>query len=159
MARVQTRGEVIRSYLVENISKYPNDIARKAAAHFGITRQAINKHLQRLIGAGAISLNGKTRGSAYELRPLSNWEKAYALTSKLTEDQVWREDVAPVLGEMPENGKDIWQYGFTAMFNNAIDHSGAGFVSVRVAKTAAAAEVVVMDDGIGIFKKLKTRLG
>jgi biotin operon repressor len=159
VTRVRIRGEAIRGYLIEKIQRYDTGVVKEAAAHFGITRQAVNKHLQRLTRDGAIGLNGRTRGSAYELRPLSKWDKAYQLTGKLTEDQVWRENVAPVLGEMSENGKDIWQYGFTEMFNNAIDHSGGKSVSVRVAKTAAATEIVVMDDGIGIFKKIQDALG
>ena len=31
---------------------------------------------------------------------------------------------------------DIWQYGFTEMFNNAIDHSNGTEIVVEVAKMA-----------------------
>jgi anti-sigma regulatory factor (Ser/Thr protein kinase) len=83
----------------------------------------------------------------------------YAITDKLAEDQVWREDVAPVLGDMPDNVKDIWQYGFTEMFNNAIDHSNGKSIQVTISKTAATTEMLIFDDGVGIFKKIQQALG
>lgn len=47
MTGVRLRGEDIRKYILENIDKSGADVAKQAAAHFGITRQAVNKHLQR----------------------------------------------------------------------------------------------------------------
>jgi hypothetical protein len=54
---------------------------------------------------------------------------------------------------------NIWHLGFTEMFNNAIDHSAAITISVEVQKTAAYADMWVLDDGIGIFKKIQDSLG
>lgn len=159
MKRVRARGEDIRKYLIEKIEKYPEDITKQAANHFGITRQAVNKHLQRLTSEGAITLTGKTRGRSYKLCSLSEWHKVYSITDKLAEDQVWRDDIAPVLGDMPDNVKDIWHYGFTEMFNNAIDHSNGRTIIVTISKTAATTEIMVLDDGVGIFRKIQKALG
>lgn len=159
MTRVRARGEDVRKYLIEKIEKFPTDIAKEAATHFRITRQAVNKHLQRLTSEGAITLSGKTRGRSYKLCPLTKWEQWYPLTDKLAEDQVWREDVAPVLGDMPDNVKDIWQYAFTEVFNNAIDHSDGRSIYVSVSKTAAATQIIIRDNGIGIFNKIQDALG
>ena len=46
----------------------------------------------------------------------------------LAEDIVWSRDVRDILGDMPDNVLDIWSYGFTEMFNNAIDHSDGSFI-------------------------------
>lgn len=159
MTRVRPRGEDIRRYIIENIEKYPSAIAKLAVNHFGITRQAVNKHLQGLAAEKSITQTGKTRNRAYKLCPLSEWKRSYQITDKLAEDVVWRDDIAPVLGDTPDNVKDIWQYGFTEMFNNAIDHSGGTTIIVKVAKTAAATEMVVLDDGVGIFRKIQQALG
>jgi len=43
------------------------------------------------------------------------------------------------------------------MFNNAIDHSEGKTISVGIKKTAIDAEILIVDDGVGIFKKLKDR--
>lgn len=71
---------------------------------------------------------------------------------------VWRNDAAPILGKLPENIRDIWQYGFTEMFNNAVHHSGGSEIIVRVRKTAVDTEMVLIDNGVGIFKKIQTEL-
>jgi hypothetical protein len=55
--------------------------------------------------------------------------------------------------------KNIWHHGFTEMFNNAIDHSEGKSIVVEIVKTAASAEMLVWDDGVGIFKRIQTKLG
>jgi len=85
-----------------------------------------------------------------------NW---YDIGQGLQEDRVWREDIAPILGAMPENVTDIWHYAFTEMFNNAIDHSAGTLITVYVEKTAATTEMRIFDDGVGIFRKIGQRFG
>lgn len=159
MTRVRARSEDIRRYIIDNIQKYPSDITKQAATHFGITRQAVNKHLQRLSTEKAITQTGKTRNRTYKLCALTEWRRSYQIAKNLAEDVVWRDDIAPVLGDMPDNVKDIWQYGFTEMFNNAIDHAGGTSIIVKVSKTAASTDMVILDDGVGIFRKIQQALG
>jgi hypothetical protein len=66
--------------------------------------------------------------------------------------------VSQALGEQPENVRDIWQYGFTEMFNNARDHSGGTSIFVVIKKTATATEMIIFDNGVGIFQKIQTEL-
>jgi len=66
---------------------------------------------------------------------------------------VWRSDIAPFVSTLPNNIIDIWHYGFTEILNNAIDHFCGTRVHVRITKTAVNTEMVVHDDGEGIFKK------
>lgn len=159
MSKVRVGGEPVRKYLIENLSEHPSDIVRLTAEKFGCTRQAVHKHLQRLISEGAVTQSGQTRSKRYQLAPLVQWNKPYELATALAEDAVWRGDVAPLLGKLPENVLSIWHYGFTEMFNNVIDHSGARHVSLSLVKTAAATTVNIYDDGVGIFKKIQAALG
>jgi anti-sigma regulatory factor (Ser/Thr protein kinase) len=129
------------------------------ADHFDITRQAVHKHLRRLVQENAITIAGKTTGRTYKLCPTTEWMHTYSIKADLTEDSVWRTDVAPVLGAMPDNIKDIWQHGFTEMFNNAIDHSGGTAITVMISRTAAYTQMEIIDNGIGIFKKIQSALG
>jgi hypothetical protein len=144
---------------LENVASHPRDIAKVTAVNFGTSRQAINKHLQNLVAEKILLQEGKTRNRSYKLCALAELSKVYPLTSKLEEDVVWREDILPFLGQMPGNVVDIWRYGFTEMFNNAIDHSNAAHVSVQFTKTATATEICVYDNGVGIFKKIQSALG
>lgn len=158
MTGVRARGEDVRRFILEKVDKHQGDISKVTAAHFGITRQAVNKHLQRLVAERAIVETGKTRNRTYRLATLSEWNKLYRISPELAEDTVWREDISKALGEMPDNVAGIWQYGFTEMFNNAIDHSGGKEIYVRIKKTAVDTAIVIMDDGVGIFKKIQGAL-
>jgi predicted transcriptional regulator len=70
MTKVRSRGEQIRRFIVSHVEKHPTDIARFAAQHFGITRQAINKHLRLLVEERVLVSDGKTRNCVYRLYPL-----------------------------------------------------------------------------------------
>jgi anti-sigma regulatory factor (Ser/Thr protein kinase)/biotin operon repressor len=158
LGAVRDRGEAVRSFIVAQLSEHPGDVVRLAATKFGCSRQAIHKHLQRLISEGAVEQTGKTRAKQYRLAPLVQFSKDYEVKKGLTEDAVWRTDIAPALGKLPENVLAIWQYGFTEMFNNVIDHSEATTVTVRLTRNAASTTIHIADNGIGIFRKIQQAL-
>ena len=157
MARLRVRGEKVRNFILRNIGEHPTDIVKIAADHFGITRQAINKHLQKLVFEAALTQTGRTRNRSYKLAPLVEWRQEYEI-SGLEEDVIWRNDVTLMIGQELENILDIWNYGFTEMLNNAIDHSGGSMVRVHIKKTAVDTELVISDNGVGIFKKIQAAL-
>lgn len=159
MARVRARGEHVRRFILENVEHHPRDISKVTSDHFAITRQAANKHLQRLTSEGCLAEFGTTRNRSYSLAPLSRWQGRYEIKSPLAEDVVWTNDIGPALGQLPDNVRDIWHHGFSEMFNNAIDHSGGHVIRVSLLKTAASAEMSIADDGVGIFRKIQTALG
>lgn len=156
--RVRARGEDVRRFIIENVGTNPKKISGLTAASFGISRQAVNKHLQKLVVEKALLAAGSTRDKSYRLAPLFEWQRLYNITPELAEDQAWSRDVAPVLGKLPQNVMDIWHYCFTEMFNNAIDHSGGSTIFVKVAGTAADTQIGLMDNGVGIFKKIQEAL-
>jgi len=158
MGSLRKRGEEIRQFILENISSHPVDIATFAAEYFQITRPAVNKHVKSLIRQGVLSLEGKTDGRRYSLAQPVTSEFGYPLDGNLKEDVVWSRDISPLFSELPGNVRRIWQYGVTGMLNNAIDHSGGTTVSIRVNKTAVISEVMILDDGVGIFKKIAREL-
>lgn len=159
MARIRARGEDVRRYLVDHVEAHPSDVSKLAAERFGITRQAVSKHLRRLVSEGFLTESGNTRSRTWKLAPLSTWRRAYTIASNLAEDVVWTNDVRPALGQLPGNVMDIWQHAFTEMFNNAIDHSAGHSITVSILKTAASTEMSIADDGVGIFRKIQSELG
>jgi hypothetical protein len=156
--KVRARGEDIRRFILGNVEKNSSDIAALTAGHFGITRQAVNKHLKKLVAENALIPTGQTRSRSYKLGSLLEWRRTYPIVAGLAEDQVWFKDVLPILGQLPHNVLDIWEYCFTEMFNNAIDHSGGSHIRVTIAKTAVNTQICVGDDGVGIFKKIQTAM-
>ena len=158
MVRIRARGEEIRRYILENIEKHPVDISKLTADRFKITRQAVNKHLRKLTSEKALANSGATRNHSYKLAPLVEWSKFYQITPELSEGDVWSQDIKPVLGPQPENVTDIWQYGFTEMFNNAKDHSESKSIIVGISKTAMISKIIIIDQGVGIFRKIQQAL-
>ena len=157
--RVRARGEDIRRFILQQVEKHPNDVCRITSEKFSITRQAVNKHLRRLVYEKSLTETGETRKRTYKLAPLLEWRKEYSILPGLAEDIAWRNDILPVIGEQPENVLDIWRYCFTEMFNNAIDHSGGTKIQLHILRTAIDTEMSISDDGIGIFKKIQDALG
>lgn len=157
-SRVRARGEDIRKFIIENVGKNPKQISNITAAHFGITRQAVNKHLQRLVIEKALLPAGSTRDKSYRFASVFEWRRSYAINPELAEDQAWSRDVSPVLGLLPRNVMDIWHYCFTEIFNNAIDHSGGSEIFVEIARTAATTQILLMDNGVGIFRRIQKAL-
>ncbi|MBW4466483.1 MAG: DUF4325 domain-containing protein [Pegethrix bostrychoides GSE-TBD4-15B] len=158
MSRVRRRGEQIRQFILTNVEEHPRDVVALTSQEFGITRQAINKHMQRLVEQKAIVVKGSTKNRNYYLHPLVEWMQKYQLANKLEEDVVWDSDIKSLMVDLPDNVKDIWIYGFTEMLNNAIDHSSGTTVTVQLEKTAVDTQIIIHDDGEGIFKKIQRAL-
>lgn len=152
---IRPAGEEVRSYILRNINK--PGLAAKISEKFGITRQAANRHLRQLVIEGAIRASGKTQSREYRLANTTKQDFEYAIVPDLDEDLVWRVDIRPLLANLPQNVIEIWHWAFTEMFNNAIDHSEGKSIAVEIKKTAIDAQIVIADDGVGIFKKLKKR--
>jgi anti-sigma regulatory factor (Ser/Thr protein kinase) len=157
--RLRARGEEIRGFILSEIERHPRDIANIIAERFNISRQAAHKHLANLVAQGALVPEGKTRHRRYKLAALLEWRHLYYLKSGVTEDIVWSRDVAPVLGSLPRNVMDIWHFCITEMFNNAIDHSEGETALIQIARTAPNTQIMMMDDGVGIFRKIQNALG
>jgi anti-sigma regulatory factor (Ser/Thr protein kinase) len=134
-------------------------LSKTVSEQFGISRQAAQKHIRKLIDAGILTMAGTTNSATYKLALLVNENQLFNLSPKLDEDAVWRSFVRPKLDDIPHNIISICQYGFTEMFNNVIDHSEGKSAFVTVQRSAFHVEITVMDDGIGIFRKIRRDFG
>lgn len=151
------RGEEIRNFILTNIEKHSCEISGFVAENFAISRQAVNKHLQNLVAQGALVPDERKRHRSYKLASLLEWRREYFFEHVTEEDVIWR-DVGMVLGNVPKNVRDIWQFCVTEILNNAIEHSGGKSAFVHVAKTAINTQILVMDDGVGIFRKIQNAM-
>lgn len=158
LTRVRARGEEIRQFILDQVEGHPTDIAKLAAVKFGVSRQAIGKHLQKLRAEGCLKEEGQTRSRTYQLVPLSEWRSQFEISPALKDDIVWTNDIRPALGALPDNVMNIWQTVFTEMFNNAIEHSGGRHIMVGLHRTATSTTMDVADDGVGIFAKIRAAM-
>jgi anti-sigma regulatory factor (Ser/Thr protein kinase) len=158
MNKKQTRRQEIQDFIVSHVQEHPSDIAKLAADRFGITRQAIHKHLRRLTDEGVIIADGNTRNRVYRSALKAGLGKVYQVADKLSESSVWMTDVRPLLEHLPENVLDIWRHAFTEIFNNAIEHANGTRIQLMIVSTTAATEIWILDNGVGIFAKIKAAL-
>jgi anti-sigma regulatory factor (Ser/Thr protein kinase) len=76
----------------------------------------------------------------------------YALAG-LQEDVPWRRDFAPCFA-LPAAVQAMAQHAFTELLNNAVDHSGGTHVTVSMRQTPLQLQLLVSDDGVGLFRRL-----
>lgn len=158
MVGVRNRGETIRQFIVAHVEEHAGDIVTVTAEQFGISRQAVNGHIRRLVNQNLLVGEGNTRNRIYKLQLQLKIEKIYSLQG-LREDVAWREFIRPNLGDLPANVEDIWHYGFTEMLNNAIDHSQGTQAFIHLVKNAAFTDLFIQDDGEGIFRRIQRMMG
>jgi anti-sigma regulatory factor (Ser/Thr protein kinase) len=147
------RGREIRQFILAHVDEHPHDISQLTAKQFGLTRQAVNLHLHRLLLDSDLKRRGKTRRTRFFLAPKKTWQKSYS--RQQSESAVWENDVLPHISDLPDNTLDIWRYCFTEMFNNAVDHSSGTRIAVQLKRTAVTTEIAIIDNGVGIFKKIQ----
>lgn len=59
--KITPRTKKIREQILRDVIHHPNDIANHIAEIFGISRQAVNKHLQALVADKWLDTSGSTR--------------------------------------------------------------------------------------------------
>lgn len=156
MAR-PNRSEQIDAVLLALVDAHPRDLAATAASQLGLSRTAVSTRIKALLSGEYLLRRGSATRPSYALGP-NRWGRfRYDLTG-LTEDRVWFADIAPMLGRLPANVREIAHYGLTEMVNNAIDHSEGRTVEVMADLHRDRLTLIVRDDGIGIFRKITRAL-
>jgi anti-sigma regulatory factor (Ser/Thr protein kinase) len=158
MPGVRRRGEEIRKFALRQVEEHPHGLANLVAKTFSISQQTARAHLGRLTSGGLLTEQGATSNRIYFLRVLEDWQKTYQISSDIDEHQILDVDILPRLTNLAQNVQSIWSTAFTEMFNNVIDHSSATEATVEIRKTAINTEMVIHDNGVGIFKKIQEAL-
>lgn len=115
--------------------------------------------MRRLINSGLIEANGNTSSRRYKLKPIVSITDHVRLTPGLSEDSIFRFRILPAINGLPQNVIDLCQYGFTEIFNNAIDHSASEYAMWSFEQTYADVAIAIIDTGIGIFQKIQRDFG
>lgn len=157
MKREHTSKEII-DFIFNSVEANPNSIGRLVAKKFGVSRQSVHRHLVKLVEDGLLSAEGNTRNRQYKLRPSLDKRFDFTVSPELEEDKFWRQNLLPLLQDIPKNIIDICQYGFTEIMNNVVEHSegNSGYVISTIYPNKI--EMRVRDYGVGIFKKIAKEL-
>lgn len=155
MAR-RNRSPEVEAALLRAVAEHPHDLVSMVAAQLGLSRQRITLQVRELVAGGYLEKVGTTR-PRYALGPNRRLSRRYPRAG-LAEDAIWFDLLLPLLRDLPRNVLDIAQHGVTEMVNNAVDHSEARHVGVRMDCSGGRLLLEVTDDGIGIFRKITRAL-
>ncbi|MDP1689953.1 MAG: DUF4325 domain-containing protein [bacterium] len=161
---MKNRQEGILDFVAKNGSATSPEVA----SFLGVSRQQAHALLRTLVRSGRLMRLGKTRYSRYlpsgGLLPTRDEITLTIENNGLKEHEVLadvRERFLP-LRIASENVKSIFDYTFSEMLNNAIDHSQSKRIEVRVAVSGSTAHgdpelfsFVVRDYGIGVFRNVQ----
>lgn len=155
MSRLSKNSSTIRDFIVFNLEAHEKNIGRLVSEQFNVSRVTATKHLQRLIDDGLIEAKGKTKDRIYTLKEIVSKTITFDITPDLNEDIVWNQEIRPLLSGLKENVLGICAHGITEMLNNVISHSESPIARIYIMRNAAKVLMYVMDEGVGIFKKIQ----
>ena len=150
MARLDLNA--LTTYITAAAVRHPHDLATHVAQLAGISRGTAQKALQRLVQLGWLQRDGTPRRPHFRPGLLRQVVKRYALAG-LQEDLPWSRDYAPFFA-LPKEVQRMTQHAFGELLNNAIDHSGGTSVTVSLRQTPSHVQLLVSDDGCGVFDQL-----
>lgn len=127
------------------------------------SRQYISRLINQLVKEDKLLKGGSTAGSFYVLP-----ENKHLLVETLFMRQYDREGLEEhrVLDEisqtnlylsLKDNIQSIFNYTFSEMLNNAIEHSNGKRIKVEVSKIDDLLYFLVEDNGVGVFKNIKEK--
>lgn len=142
----------IKHYIMEKIFLKQTDIVGRTMEAFEISYQTVYKYIKELTEEGFVE---KIGNGNYILVQKTDRKYSYDLKqTKLNEDKIYEETLQGHIQELNNNVRRIWQYAFTEMVNNAIEHADAKKLGIYIGQNALYTWVNIIDDGIGIFKKI-----
>lgn len=128
------------------------------------SRQAVSAAVNGLVKKGKLSRSGQTRGAFYffpeNIYSLEDSKTKRFLIKGLSEGDVlekFRKEVSFING-LKDNVLNIFEYAFTEMVNNAIDHSGSKNVEIKVKKEHGNLIFIVNDFGKGVFRTVMKKM-
>lgn len=135
-------------------------LASQAARVTGLSRVAVSRRIQRLADSGYLQRHGSGTRQTYSVGANRLWRQVLpiAAAARVGESGLWEAGAAPWMAGLPGNVVNIANICFTEMVNNVIDHSQARRIGMGVHVHAGRLQMAVMDDGVGIFRKVARAL-
>jgi anti-sigma regulatory factor (Ser/Thr protein kinase) len=124
------------------------------------SRQYISKIINELVDEKKLIKSGATAKALYALPDNA---EALGVVAKLTlankdleEHRVIEkiERQIPFIFKLKENTRSIFDYAFSEMLNNAIEHSKSKSISIEVGKNRGTLSFKIRDFGIGVFRNV-----
>lgn len=141
------------AWITAAAAHHGDDLVAHVMQRLACSRRGARKLLAALVEARWLVASGTPRKMSYRPGTMRQVVRHYPL-SGLQEDLPWAHDFAPLLDLKP-NVARLAQHAFTELLNNAIDHSGGSGVTVSVRQTGFHLQMLISDDGCGIFDSIQ----
>ena len=148
----------IKRFLLDNLSHHKKDIINTAVQRFGLSRQAILKHMQTLIKDNQVIAQGRTKDRIYQLSPRVNFTKEVKIDNNIDVSELIKTNIIPHLNTLSDNICEIVYFSMNAIMSNVKDHSKATKSYFKLFLNHDDLNIVIADNGIGIFKNIKSNL-
>ena len=147
----------LQFYILEKIKQKKPSLTKSVSEELGVNQATVHSYINGMVKAEIIT---RAKRGEYEL---IKKEYAYRLSraagdldsDTVAYDRCLREHIR----DFPKNIRDIWAYSFSEMVNNVMDHSMAENLQIRVTQDYLDTQVTMIDDGIGIFEKIRGYFG
>jgi DNA-binding Lrp family transcriptional regulator len=134
---------------------------------FAFSRQYLSRIMKNLVDSGRLLKFGGTRLAfyvlpGYELKHIDSFSPVFARVyhnKGLEEHHVLDQILSalPALKVLPDNVGSIFNYAFSEMFNNAIEHSQSKTIRLKVSLQAKVLEFTIEDSGVGVFRNIMNK--
>ncbi len=143
----------IMLYLLEKIEQEVENPSQIVAEAFGINRNTVHSYINQLSAENKI--RREKRGKYVLVEDSFVYSFLRRREEIKNETQIYEKSLKKHIEALPQNVQEIWEYAFSEMVNNVIDHSGAQTLFVWIKQNYLKTSVFIGDDGIGIFEKIK----
>ena len=150
--------------ILELAKKDEKIFTSRIAASFSLSRQYVSQLVGSLVAENKLIKIGSTRKAFYIL---PEYAKKYAQVSELLYVKTYKnlhleehkvldeiQQKIPLWQRLPENIYSIFNYAFSEMLNNAIEHSESDLIKIEVLLQDNTLSFVINDSGIGVFRSI-----
>ncbi|MBE7013785.1 MAG: DUF4325 domain-containing protein [Ruminococcaceae bacterium] len=140
-------------YLLEKIEQKEVNPSQIVSEAFNINRNTVHTYINQLVSENVIK---RVKRGIYELIE-TTYEYSFSRSKEeiKNETHIYNLTLKQHIEEFSSNIQEIWEYAFSEMVNNVIDHSEAKNMIIIIKKNFLNTRVFIADNGIGIFEKIK----
>jgi len=143
----------ITDWITSAALQHPQRLDAELAARTGLTSlRSARRALAHLTELQWLVREGSRNHPRWRPGALRQVVRRYELQG-LEEDMPWALDFAPCF-DWPAPLSRLVQHAFCELLNNAIDHSGGSHVTVSLRQTATQVQLLVSDNGRGVFDRI-----
>lgn len=136
---------------------------------YAVSRQYASRLIGELVAKKQLLKIGSTKKSFYIIPEAASKHPHFlyttytrSLKNEQLEEHLVLEDVKnklQILNQLPENVRSIFEYAFSEMLNNAIEHSNSPRIKIEVSVDKHALLFVISDFGVGVFNSVSKKMG